>query len=111
MKSPEQGGGPEQSKETERKITTLEEATVMTQQRRREYGLGESSELTPEESEEIERTIKELLASLDDYDYDSFDEDTQEKYYWAALEAEAGKDRELALAVLRRFVDTLRSKK
>ena len=111
MKSPEQGGWPEQSKETERKITTPKEAAEMTRQRRKEYGLGESGNLTPEKFQEIERAIEELLVSLDGYDYDSFDNNTQEEWYWAELEANTGKDRELALVVLRRFIDTLRSKK
>jgi len=117
MKSPEQMGGlPEQSNnesmknkgETERNITTPEEAEEMTKQRRKEHGLSEISELTPAEFKEINASIEELLGRLDDYDYGSFSPEIQDEWYWVEQEAIVGKDRELAKAVLERFLNTLK---
>ena len=96
--------------EKEHKVTTPEEAAEMTQQRRQEYGLGESNDLTPEKLQEIETAIGELLKRLDEYDFSSFSDEIQEKWYWAELEANSGKDRELALVVLKRFINTIEEK-
>lgn len=109
MKSPEQtGGSPEQSKEGQipEKLTPHEE---ITRQRRKDFGLGEIRELTPEESAEIEKSIKELLERLDKYDYNTLDSETQDKWYWVEQEAMVGKDRELAKAALERFLGVLQN--
>ena len=121
MKPPEQmGGSPEQPEESpmesneeirkEHKVTTPEEAAEITRQRRREYGLEESSDLTPEKLQEIETEVEKLLEQLDEYDFDSFGPEVQEEWYWAELEAGAGKDRELAVVILKRFISTLKEK-
>ncbi len=85
-------------------------AEKMTQQRRKEYGLEESKELTPEEVEKIETDIRTLLERLSEYNYDSFDPETQDEWYWVEQEVEAGKDREIAKAVLERFLKVLEGK-
>lgn len=115
MKTSEQmGETPEQSNESsvkktekERKVTTPEEAELMTRQRRVEYGLEPSRELTHAEIEEIEADISQLLEHLDEYDFESFSPEIQESWYWAAMEAMAGEDRELAREILKRFLDAL----
>jgi len=92
------------------KITTPEKAAEMTRDRRKEFGLGEKKELTPEEKEKTEADIQELLDILYGYDYDSLDEKTQEDWYWAEQEVAAGKDCELAKANLERLVKFLQEK-
>jgi len=120
MTSPEQmGGKPEQPKdepmenreELERKLTSPEEAAKKTRQRRIKYGLKEVSELTVAELEEINITIENLLKRLDEYDFCSLSPELQDEWYWVEAEAEAGKDRELAKAVLERFLDILKESK
>lgn len=117
MKSPEQiGEKPEQPEDEsmenkekiERKLTTPEEAAEMTRQRRKKYGLGESSDLTPEKLQEIEAAVGELLERLNEYDFDSFSPEVQDEWYWVEQEATVGKDRELAKAVLERFLSALK---
>ncbi len=109
MKSPEQPGGPPEQQE--RKLSTPEEIAEMTRRRREAFGLGEARELSLWELEEIEGRIDDLLEELDEYNFKSCDAKTQEDWYWAEQEASAGKDRELAKAVLERFVEGLRKKK
>lgn len=104
MKSSEQMGEIPEQLNNERKLTTPEEAKAMTQQRRNEYGLGPSRELTSEETKEIETNINKLLEQLDDYDFDSFGPEMQEAWYYAEMEAGACNDRELAKKVLERFL-------
>ena len=101
-KTPEKPEG-----ESEKKITTPEEATQMTEQRRKDFGLGEARGLTPEATKELEGSIKELLATLDQYDFDSFSPEKQDEWYLVEQEARVGKDRELARANLQRFLKTL----
>lgn len=91
----------------ERKITTPEEAAKMTRQRRKEYGLKENSDLTPEKIKEIEAIIKKLLDHLNKYDYNDFDSETQEQWYRVEQEAKTGKDREIAKVVLEKFINVL----
>lgn len=116
MKSSEQMGGlPEQSKEeimeeNERKATTPEKAAEMTRQRRKEYGLEESGDITPEKVKEIDADIEKLLESLYEYDYDGLTPELQEECYWVEQEANVGKDRELAKAVLEKFLNVLKEK-
>lgn len=119
MKSPEQMGGPpeqpkeepmENKEEKERKITTPEEAAEMTRQRRKGYGLGESSDLAPDKVKEIDENIGELLDRLYEHDYDSLSPEAQNEWDWVEQEANVGKDRELARAVLEKFLNTLKEK-
>lgn len=92
----------------ERKITTPEEAAKMTRQRRKEYGLEENNNLTPEKAEEIETAIGELIDRLNkEYDYNSLDSRTQDDWIEKVQEAKAGKDRELAKIVLEKFINVL----
>ncbi|MFH1508568.1 MAG: hypothetical protein ABIE68_00110 [bacterium] len=103
MTSPEQMGvDPEK---LERKITTPEEAREMTRQRRIDYGLSETSNLSPEDIEKIDASIKELLERSGKIDYDSLTPELQDQCYWAEMEASAGKDRELAKTVLEKFLE------
>lgn len=85
-------------------------AEKMTQQRRKKYGLEESKDLTPEEVEKIEADIKILLERLNEYNYDIFDPKIQDEWDWVEQEAENGKDREIARAVLERFLKVLKGK-
>ena len=110
--SEKMGKPPEQSGEElvevgERKITTPEIVKEMTRQRRKEYGLGESSELTLKEIKEIDTVIRKLLERLDGYDYDGLSPEVQDEWYWVEQEADVGKDRELVKAVLEEFLKRL----
>ena len=97
------------TEELERKITTPEEAVEITRQGRSvDSKKAESSHI--EEAKEIDMAIKELLERLYGYDYNSLSPEMQEEYYWVDQEANAGKDRELAKAVLERFLNTLKEK-
>ncbi|MBI2628399.1 MAG: hypothetical protein HYW71_03220 [Candidatus Niyogibacteria bacterium] len=116
MKSPEQmGGPPEQSKEKpvenkeekERKVTTPEEAAEMTRQRRKDFDLEEEKELTQEQAEELEGSIKKLLGDLDQYDFEGCSPKRQKEWYWVEQEVQVGKDRELAKANLERLLKAL----
>lgn len=120
MKSPEQmGAPPEQPKEEpvkdkeetpekpEGKITTPKEAVEMTRQRRKDFGLGEEREVTPEETKELEEPIGKLLEDLSQYDFESCSPERQEEWYWVEQEANVGKDRELARVNLERLLKTL----
>lgn len=113
MKSPEQTGElPGQLKEkptkdgekTPEKPISHEE---MTRQKRRDYGLEDGKELTPAEIKEIDATIEKLLERLYKYDYNDLDSETQDEWYQVDQEAMVGKDRELAKAVLERFLKVL----
>lgn len=97
-------GTPEES---ERKITTPEEAAEMTRQRRKDSGLEEAKELTQEQVKELEESIEKLLGDLDQYDFESCSSERQDEWYWVEQEARAGKDRELAEANLTRFLKVL----
>ena len=97
--------------EPERKITSPEEAAEMTRSRRRQFGLGEAGELSKEETEQIETDIQNLLAELYEYDFDSLDPVTQNEWLFVDQEACVGKDRELAKAVLQKFLKVLRQKR
>ena len=83
-------------------------AEELTRQRRKEHGLGESRGLTLAEAKEIDAAIEELLKRLHEYDYDSLSSEIQEEWYWVEQEANVGKDRELAKAVLKRFLLALK---
>ena len=107
MKLEQMSETPEQPN-NERKETTPEKAEAMTLERRNWYGLGKSRELTPEEAEKVEADIKKLLEGLDAYDFYSFDQAIQEEWDWVEIEATSGNDRELARAVLKRFLGILR---
>lgn len=100
----------ENEKEKERKLTTPEEAEEITRQRRREYGLEENSDVTPEKIKEIDATIGDLLENLYEHDYDSLSPEIQDEWYWVEEEAKVGKDRELAKAVLEKFLNVLQGK-
>ena len=117
MKSPEQMGGlPEKPKEEpmenkeekERKVTTPEEASEMTRQRRKAFGLGEERELTLEETKELEGSIEKLLGDLDQYDFKGCSPERQDDWYWTEQEARVGKDRELVRANLERLLKFLK---
>ena len=101
----DKGKAPEKS---EGKITTPEEAAEITRQRRKKYGLGEKRTNIPEKINEINMTIKELLRRLYEYGYKSLSSEMQEEYYWVDQEANTGKDRELAKAVLEQFLNILK---
>ena len=103
------GGVPEQPEEEipvenaegmEHPETSAEEAAAMTRQRRREYGLAEESDLTPEQVGEVNAAIEGLLDRLHEYDYDSQSPALQDEWYLVETEAEAGRDRELAKLTL-----------
>lgn len=107
MKSPEQIGGPPEQPDEEKKITSPEEAAELTQQRRKEYGLEERDDISSEQAEELEKAIDGQLNRLNEYDYESFNPEIQEEWYWVEQEAVVGQDRELAKAVLERFLKLL----
>ncbi len=92
-----------------KKETTPEEAEEMTRQRRKNFGLGEKRELTPEDAKGIDASIENLLERLDGYDFDSFNPEIQDEWYWVEQEAVTGKDRELAKAVLEKFLNFLKN--
>lgn len=98
----------ESNEEKERKVTTPEEAAEMTRQRRKDFGLEEERELTPEEAKELEGSIEKLLEDLNQYDLESCSPERQEDWYWVEQEANIGKDREIAKANLERLLKTLR---
>jgi len=102
--SPEQTDKPSKK---ERKLTTPEKAAEMIRKRRLKYGLGEPRDLTPEEANEIQKSIDELLVRLDECNYFSFGEEVSRKGSDVENEASVGGDRELAKAVLKEFVDAL----
>jgi len=93
--------------ELERKITSPEDAAEMTRQRREYFGLGEAKELTLEQLDELEESIKKLLKILDQYRMDDFSQDVQEEWYFVELEAMTGKDREIAKVNLEQFLQIL----
>ena len=96
--------------ESETKITTSEEAAEMTRQRRKEFGieLEEERDLKPGEKELedsiTEKVIQESLDYLNQYDFESYSPEIQDKWYWVEQEALAGKDRKLIEANLERFL-------
>lgn len=94
-------------KKPERGITTSEEAAEITRQRREKYGLGESGNLTPEKTKEIKADIKKLKDLLDEYDFSKCRFGIKEEWYLVEQEVNAGKDRELARAVLKEFLGFL----
>ena len=107
------GGVPEQPEEEipvenaegmEHPETSAEEAAAMTRQRRREYGLAEENDLTPEQVGDVDEAIEVLLDQLGEHDFDSESSEVQDEWYAVEMEAEAGKDRELARAVLEKFL-------
>ena len=128
MKPPEQMGGPpeqpeeepvkdkegtpekpeSEGMESERKITTPEEAAEMTRQRRKDFGLEEERELTPEETQELEGSTEKLLEDLDQYNLEDYSPEIQDECYWVEQEARMGKDRELAKANLEKLLKVLR---
>lgn len=61
-----------------------------------------------EEVEKMDAEIKELVASLDGYDFSSFDDDVQEEWISTEQEALAGLDRTAAKANLERLLDYLK---
>ena len=91
----------------ERRPATPEEMAEFTRQRRIDAGLPEISEIDPENLEQLEEQIATLLKILDQYDYSILNDEMQEEWYYAELEAEAGKDRELALLNLQDFLARL----
>ncbi len=64
--------------------------------------------LSPEEIEKIEVEIRELLKDLDNYDFNSFDDDVQEEWISTEQEAAAGLDRIEAKGNLERLLDYLK---
>ena len=102
MKSPEQMGKPPEQPEGQK-----EEFERLRQQRRKDFGLEEGKEPTPEEAEKIEKSIDKLVKDLDKFNTKDYDLEIQDEWYWAELEAQVGKDRELAKANLERLLDTL----
>lgn len=119
MKSPGQMGDPPRQRKKESmmedkegkpeklEITTPEEAEEKTRQRRSDFGLGEAKKFKPEETKKLEESIKDLLKSLDNYDFVKFSPKIQEDWYWVELEATAGKDRQLAEVNLKRLLKVL----
>lgn len=99
MKSLEQTGEPPKQ--------SAEEIAEMNQQRRKGLGLGEEKELTPKEIEKLEESIAKLLGDLNQYDFESCSPEAQEEWYGVEQEAGAGRDRELAEANLKRFLNIL----
>lgn len=64
--------------------------------------------------EDIEKTdaeIKELLESLDDFDFNSFEPRIQEKWYCIEQEANVAKDRIMAKIHLEQFIEKLKKLK
>ena len=105
MTSPEQMN--RQPEQPERKITTPEEWAEINKKRRKDFGLPEAKELTPEQTKELEESIEKLLKKLDKYNYNYFSPEIQEEWYFVEQEAGAGKDRELAKANLEKFLKIL----
>lgn len=58
--------------------------------------------------EKMDEEIKELLESLDNFDFDSFGPEIQEEWYWVEQEANVAKDRMAAKINLERFIEKLK---
>ncbi|OGH76876.1 MAG: hypothetical protein A2469_03845 [Candidatus Magasanikbacteria bacterium RIFOXYC2_FULL_40_16] len=108
MKSPEQPGpqelpAEEAVKTEERKITTPEQWAEITQQQRMALGLKEVYNLSPEQIEEIEKSIDKLLIKLYEYNFNNYPE-VEEESIWIESEALSGNDRVVALRKLMEFL-------
>ena len=99
----------EQLTSEKRKGMSPLEMELLTRARRKELGLEESREQSPEEVREHDTGIETLLEDLDKYDFDSYSPEIQDEWYWVEQEARVGKDRELAEANLRGFLERLKS--
>lgn len=63
-----------------------------------------------ENIEKIDAEIKELLESLDSFDFNFFGPEIQEEWYWVEQEANVAKDRIAAKTHLEQFVEKLKKK-
>lgn len=61
-----------------------------------------------ENIEKIDAEIKKLLESLDNFDFDSFEQKIQEEWYWIEQEANVAKDRTAAKIHLEKFIEKLK---
>lgn len=62
-----------------------------------------------EDIEKIDAEIKELLESLDNFDFESFSAEIQEEWYWVEQEANVAKDRATAKTHLKQFIEKLKN--
>lgn len=61
-----------------------------------------------ENIEKIDAEIKELLESLDNFDFESFSLEIQEEWYWVEQEANVAKDRIAAKTHFEQFIEKLK---
>lgn len=64
--------------------------------------------LSPEEIEKIDAEINELLKDLENYDFNSFEDDVQEEWISTEQECAAGLDRVQVKGNLERLLDYLK---
>jgi len=64
--------------------------------------------LTHESIEIIDAEIREILKSLDDFNYNSFSPEIQDEWYDVEMEAEVAMDRETAKKHLEQFIEKLK---
>ena len=101
---PAEGG----EQKPEKEITSPEESVEITRKRRLEFGLeADAKELSPEEIKVLRQKIDDNLGILYSYNPESFSSEIQEQIYFVGMEAEAGKDIELAARQLELFLVTL----
>lgn len=62
-----------------------------------------------ENTEKIDAEIKELLKSLDNFNFNSFRLEIQEEWYWVEQEANVAKDRATAKNHLEQFIEKLKN--
>ena len=64
--------------------------------------------LSPESIEKIDAEIKEILKSLYDFEFNSFDPEIQDEWYDIEMEAEVALDRVAAKKHLEQFIEKLK---